>query len=173
MLPLVVHQNGREELGFSRWSYTLRPTPLGCPRPLHPLQKLSRSGTHAPTDRPGIGLSPGIMPARPVTTPTTSATVDLAPWLARGARARAQYFDRMSLGITALAMATSSHTRHTHHHMVSVRVCWASVSMHAKRPGVPRHYESHNLVDAHSRRRRGIRCTCRVRARPWRQRRWA
>ena len=40
----------------------------------------------------GIGLSPGMMPAPPVTAPTTSALAHLAPWLTRGARARALSF---------------------------------------------------------------------------------
>ena len=42
MLPLVVHQNGGEELGCSRWSFTrtVGRSPE-CPRPLHPLHKLT------------------------------------------------------------------------------------------------------------------------------------
>ena len=44
LLPLVVHQNfnGREELGCSRWSFTrtVGRSPE-CPRPLHPLHKLT------------------------------------------------------------------------------------------------------------------------------------
>ena len=116
----------------------------------------------------GIGLSPGMMPAPPVTAPTTSALAHLALWLTRGARARAE--DAAGYPGSGGHSHDVKRNSNTRGHVVSVAISFHATTMTCAACVAG---ESHSLVDAHSRRRHGSRSTCPARARPRRQRRWA